>query len=271
LAKNEEFLQDLAGNQGVLYDLSMSNDDLSYMYRLWDVGQQHLAGGRYVAACIALEAAERAAWQARDARTLARVYLPLLEARRQIRYQAAEGEIVIGGRVERTFFDQPAGTALIAISSKAAAALAIADRVRHTMRRTGRWLEALLLIRHGEEVQLVSAADPAFAAGLSIIWTDDAQASIGASTDANLRVPLPRSGRYVKGTSHALARESLLIAWEALALKWQHRHPLAKSRTRGPWGELAWLRRALAVDPACEPVTMRLIALAEAIERSRSN
>ena len=107
----------------------MSYDDLSYMYRLWDVGQRHLAGGRYVAACIALEGAERAAWSARDARTLARVYLPLLEARRQIRYQAAEGEIVIGGQVDRPFFDQPAGTVLIANSSKPAA-LTIADRVR---------------------------------------------------------------------------------------------------------------------------------------------
>ena len=138
------------------------------------------------------------------------------------------------------------------------------------MRRTGRWLEALLLIRHGEDVRLVSPADPAFAAGLSVTWTDDPHASIGASTDAHLTVPLPRSGRYINGPSHALARESLLIAWEALALKWQHRHPLAKNATRGPWGELAWLRRALTADPACEPVTMRLIALAEAIERSRS-
>jgi len=66
----------------------------------------------------------------------------------------------------------------------------------------------------------------------------------------------------------ALARESLLIAWEALALKWQHRHPPRQGATA--WEELAWLRHALQVDPACEPIALRLIALAEAIERQEN-
>jgi hypothetical protein len=30
---------------------------------------------------------------------------------------------------------------------------------------------------------------------------------------------------------------------------------------------MAWLRLALRVDPACEPITMRLISLAESLDR----
>jgi hypothetical protein len=247
--------------------LFMTNDELPYVYRLWEMGQRYLAGGRYVAARIALERAEAGAWRARDARTLARIYLPLLEARRLIRYQAAEGTVIIGGGVDRSFLDQDAGTVLIAQRSTPRA-LQLADRVRHTMRRTGRWLEALLLIDHGHESRMVSPADAAFAAGVPVVWTEDARASIGASTDMHLTLPLPPRGRYSNGGLHALARESLVIAWEALALKWQHRHPLARRGPQGPWGELAWLRQALRVDPACEPVAMRLIALAEAVERA---
>jgi hypothetical protein len=251
----------------------MTHNPLSHTYRLWDTGQRHLASGRYVAAQTLLEAAETAAWRARDARTLARLYLPLLETRRQIRYQAAEGEIVlIRSTGERSSLDRflkaPAGTLLIAMRDLPAA-LTLARRVQWTRHRTGRWLEALLLIEQHPHLRITSAADATFAAGLPIVWTNDPRAAIAASTDPHLTVPLPplRSGeeRYAPGPARAVARESLLIAWEALALRWQHRHPLT---IKSPWAELAWLRRALLIDPACEPVAMRLIALAEAIERT---
>ena len=80
-------------------------------------------------------------------------------------------------------------------------------------------------------------------------------------------VPLPVAGRYCaagKGSGlHAVARESLIAGWEALALKWQARHTVRAEAEE----ELGWLRRALEVDPACEPVAMRLMALAEAVGR----
>jgi hypothetical protein len=74
---------------------------------------------------------------------------------------------------------------------------------------------------------------------------------------------------------HAMARESLIVAWEALALHWQHRHPPpkgpkskhARNSMDAAWDEMAWLRLALRIDPACEPVSMRLMALGEAVER----
>jgi hypothetical protein len=307
----------------------------TFMFRLWERGQQHLAAGRYVAARSALQAAEAIAWRNRDAQSLARLYLPLLEARRLIRYHAAEGTVLIcppgaSTQLEHEllggFFAVESGTILLASpagvggSSRGAnhrrgagaggrragggqmPACRLAGSVQYESRRSGRWLEALLLIQKGDQVRLASQADATFAAGLPVRWTQSDNESIGESTDPDLVVPLPKPGRYQRAEErsagvgppergreggeggdggesrlHALARESLIVAWEALALRWQHRHPpppcahAGHSRLRDPldaaWQEMAWLRLALRVDPACEPVTMRLIALAEAVER----
>ncbi len=253
---------------------------LPHLHRLWNLGQQHLAAGRYVPARRALESAETIAWRQRDTESLARLYLPLLEARRQIRYNAAEGFLVIihpgtplamQQKQFREFLASPAGTILLpcaagARSPRYHAACTFAGSVQYESRRTGRWLEALLLLTHKNQTRLAPLADPTFAAGLPITTTTDPSKIIGPSTDEHLTVPLPPPGRYTSGSLHALLRESLLIAPEALALKWQHRHP--PGHTTDPWEELAWLRLALRIDPACEPITMRLIALAEAINRT---
>jgi hypothetical protein len=245
-----------------------------YLYRLWEEGQRHLAAGRYVAARSLLERASDMAWRGGDARSLARIYLPLLEARRLIRYRAAEGNIVIGGvakvqsrRQLREFEQEAEGTFLVC--AEAPRARRLANDIGAAARRSGHCLEALLLLGHSDETRLVSPGEPTFTAGLPVTWTRDAAAAIGASTDAALVVPLPRAGVYDgKGPGlGGVARESVLIAWEALALRWQSRHPLPKGG--GAWEELLWLREALRIDPACEPISMRLIAVAEGVERRR--
>lgn len=199
------------------------------MHNAWDLGQRQLAAGNYVAARDALASAEAAACEARDAASLARIYLPLLEARRQIRYLAAEGRIEILPTEILTSAD--------------------------------RGIQERLLIAD-QSVAAPAAPD----CRLPIQWITSESAAIGPSTDTALVVPLPHPGVYDgrRGIG-AVARESILIAWEALALKWQRLHPFTTSRD--PWAEIAWLRQALAVDPACEPVSMRLISLAEGIER----
>jgi hypothetical protein len=258
--------------------MSTVPENLSYMERQWESGQRHLVAGRYVAARSDLQAAEAIAWREKDFRSLARLYLPLLEARRQIRYNAAEGAVVIcppglsqtaEQRALRNFLRADSGTILLGCAAGCgpAGACRLAESVQYASRRTGRWLEALLLIDHGGEVRLSTQADPTFAAGLPVEWTSDPKRMIGASTDGHLIVPLPPAGTYRAGDPlHAVARESLIVAWEALALKWQHRHPLRKNAQ--PWDEIAWLRRALRIDPACEPISMRLMSLVELMERS---
>jgi hypothetical protein len=273
----------------------MNDDQPSYVERMWEAGQQHLAALRYGPAVRALEAAEGAAWRKKDGPELARLYLPLLEARRQIRYQAAEGTVVLcppglPERLEREtvrrFVEDDsivAGTILVGCGNvrhhgaratqrkDVERALMHAGVVNHAARRTGRWIEALLLLRHGDEVRLASPGDATFAGGLEVKWTENPAEMIGAATDLDLEVPLPPAttattfdGRH---PLHPMLRESLITAWEALALKWQHRHPPVKDG--GVWEEMAWLRLALRIDPACEPIAMRLMALGEAAGRMR--
>jgi hypothetical protein len=243
------------------------------LYRLWHEGERLLVTGRYVAARSLLERAAGVAWRTRDARSLARLYLSLLEVRRQIRYQAVEGRIVIGGGDKRAMREQirqlersPAGVFLV--GGDRDGALRLARAVEISARRKGACWETLLLLRHREQVRLASPHEAHFAAGLPVRWTREASAVVEESTESALAVALPPVGTYDGRETGlgALARESLLMAWEALALRWQSWHPLAAGA--GPWEELAWLRGALRIDPACEPVTMRLIAVAEGVERA---
>jgi hypothetical protein len=251
-------------------DLAMSeNATKNFMERMWEAGQQHLVGGRYVAACAALESAEAIAWRKKDARSLARIYLPLLEARRQIRFNAADGLLLIAPQLTpstlKQFLTTEAGTLLLR-GDQWNSAHAILKKIHYEVRRTGRWLEVLLVRDNASAFRLTSSADPSYAAGISLQFGPQPAATPRLSTDPLLCIHLPPPGIYTTGALHDMARESLLVGWEALALRWQHRHPPAAPVS--PWSELSWLRDALRVDPACEPITMRLIALAESLERT---
>jgi hypothetical protein len=135
--------------------------------------------------------------------------------------------------------------------------------VAYAARRRHACLEGLILLTHRGQTRLVALGDPAFAAGLTVRWTADAGDMI-QSGDGEVTVPLPMPGVYEPGNPmHALARESLMVAWEGLALKWQARHPVKGEA----WEQMAWQRLALRIDPACEPAAMRMIGLAEEVER----
>jgi hypothetical protein len=62
---------------------------------LCETGQALLMETRYLEAVRALAAAELEAWAARDWETLARLYMPLQEARRQRRQRCGEGTIAL--------------------------------------------------------------------------------------------------------------------------------------------------------------------------------
>ena len=247
-----------------------------YFYRLWEVGQDHLGAGRYVAARSLLERAANVAWRAGDARSLARVYLPLLEVRRQIRLRAVEGTILIGGRGGRSALmardlrrlaEESDGTMILPLEGHVMRAV---PSIAAAARRAGKCVEVLVVMRRGREAWMASPVAPMLGAGVGVHFTREAGAVVPVSTAGDSVFPLPPGGRYAGGEGGlgALARESLLIAWEALGLRWQARHALR--REAGPWEELEWLREALGVDPASEPITMRLIAVAEGIERRGS-
>lgn len=63
------------------------------LQNLCDRGQQELMQTRYLDAAGTFSAAEQRAWDSRDFDTLSRLYLPLQEARRQIRQRCAEASV----------------------------------------------------------------------------------------------------------------------------------------------------------------------------------
>lgn len=245
-----------------------------YQVKLWEVGQNHLAAGRYSAARRELETAARLAVRCHDAAALGRICLPLLEACRQIRQNAVEGPILIGGdyttrqcRVAiHRLFTQSAGTLVIGTAGR------LAHHLEYRAWGGGGCFEVLGLIEHSQGTRLVAPAACRWVDGLEVLWTADSSRLItpaGAATAENLSplvVPLPSPGLHLPGTlCHAQARESLLEAWEALALRWMYRRSLP--RLRG-WTRIATLLAARQLDPAAEPVLMEVLAVAERIEHS---
>ena len=229
--------------------------------RRWDAGQRYLAAGLYVPARRELEAAENAAFQQQDAASLERIYLPLLEACRQARLQACEGLIVIGrpGQNDDPEFMKCAAAAdagvLVAAGS---GSYERAIRFGRTARSAGKPKEALMLLEKGGRVRLCAPGRPRYCGGVGVEFSAEAGRALSAAELEGCVAVLPPPGLYAPGAAgHSLGREALLLAWEWLALKWQRQHPVRAE----PWEELAWLRAARGVDPACEPVMMRMMEL----------
>jgi hypothetical protein len=65
------------------------------LQQLCELGQQQLMRTEYLDAEATLAAAETAAWRLRDFDTLARLYMPLQEARRQRRQRCGEGVVAL--------------------------------------------------------------------------------------------------------------------------------------------------------------------------------
>lgn len=67
--------------------------NLEQLQQQCEIGQQQLMRMQYLQAAETLAAAEQTAWELRDYDTLARLYLPLQEARRQVRQSCGEGVV----------------------------------------------------------------------------------------------------------------------------------------------------------------------------------
>ena len=242
-------------------------ENFDFSQRLWDSGQRLLAIGRYMAARRELEAAEQQAWRRRDAALLSRIYLPLLETCRQVRQQAASALILIADfdefskRKIQPLIDFGQGTLICS----GRAALPICHRFTFFARQKGLSIETLLIQKTSSGTHVCSPGAPQYSAGLRIIWSPDFSRLIDPEPPEKLIVPLPPPGIYEPGApGQSLARESLLLAWEALALK----HIPANIGSTGLWQQMDVLRSIRGIDPACEPVVLRLMALAEQISRT---
>lgn len=237
------------------------------VYALCDAGQRALARGRYVAAKRLLEQAERMAWCQRDAATLARIYLPLLETCRQIRQLACEGFVFVSGQANAAAIWRASGAANAhtpGVVLLPAAMHKLAQNIKSAAQSQNRSLEILVLLQKGNQWWLASPYAARLALGLPVRWLRQAAPVTAPEAHEPWTCPLAVPGFYAAGSPLAvMTGEAVLLAFEKLALQWESRHAVPAQ----PWAKMALLRAARHVDPACEPVLMRLLALAQSLSR----
>ncbi len=245
----------------------VATSSADFAQRLWNSGQELLAAGRYVAARRELEAAERQAFLKRDAALLAQIYLPLLEAARQIRQFCCDGVIALtpaNSREHRLALREVSKAGGVLLKIQAAGlnhpgTLSIPAEVP---------VESLRIVQQHHHWRITTPCrkklhDPQpQPKGIEVSWTRDARKVIAPAPPDALVAILPMPGVYHPGNPyHAQARETLLLTFEALALHW-----LARQGALPPgWTELSILRQARSIDPACERVLMRMMTVAQAL------
>ena len=214
-------------------------------------GQEQLIATDYLSAAATLAGAEATAWDVQDFDTLARLYMPLQEARRQIRQRCGEGEvnlriIATSGSdaldAERVVAGQPHGQLLVAGWGTTRPAAA----VRRLAVERRLYVETYLAAAYpGEDGQVVVAIVP-FEGPLPDPSPRSADAllsllpagSVVASPDELVVAP--------RGTPATYA--VVMGLWERL-----HKPFLAMAEADpDPLRRMAAFRRTIAVDPACE-------------------
>jgi hypothetical protein len=248
----------------------MTSDALQ---ELCETGQEKLMRMDYLGAEAALAEAERQAWEERDWDTLARLYMPLQEARRQRRLRCGEGVVALdliaqgpddhvsGRRVAENY---PHGQLLVA----GWGTIEPAVELRQIQASVGLFVETFLgavypirsepnariiaLVPH-KDVQL-PPPDPAL----------PIHELTRALPDHTIVLPadsLPTGGR--RGTTETFAQVSAL--WEQLHLPF-----LAAADTQAdPIQRIEHYRRTIGVDYACELAHQKLSDVARQLLRQQ--
>ncbi len=230
-------------------------------------GQEQLIATQYLAAAATLAGAEAVAWEAEDFDTLGRLYMPLQEARRQIRLLAGEGvvdlHVVAASAADAidpaaVVAERPHGQLLVAgWGTSVPAAI-----VRRLAVERGLYLETFLAAAYPLEGGRTVVAVVPFEGPLP--------PPVGRTADA-LRAALPagsvvlspgdlppRTGRGTPGTFAAVS-----AIWERL-----HGPFLAAAEADpDPLTRMAGFRRTIAVDPGCEFAHQHLSSTAIGLAR----
>jgi hypothetical protein len=234
-----------------------------------ELGQEQLIATDYLAAAATLTGAEAVAWDIEDFDTLARLYMPLQEARRQIRLRCGEGVVATypaGSRMDplpqadRILDQYPQGQLLPLGLGPVGVQVSAAVRQRAAER--GLYVETFLagfypVIGRPEwsgtpEIGIVPTADVVMPRGDPV------------SSPEALREALPPGSlvftlgygdwpaKTTRGTPETFAKVSAL--WERL-----HAPFLAAADAEpDPVRRMALYRRTIEVDPACEFAHQRL-------------
>src|SRR3954452_19973933 len=251
---------------------STSAHTSSDLQHLCELGQDQLMRMDYLVAERTLEQAEQLAWDARDFDTLARLYMPLQETRRQRRQRCGEGVVCLdlvaqspddrvdGRHVVENF---PHGKLLVAGWASIDAAL----RVRQLQREHDLFVETFLAAAYpagdGRVVVIVPLADVALprADPATARSVDELLRRRPAHSIVLAENELPRGQR--KGTWQTYAE--VMAMWERL-----HAPFLAAADvTKDPVRKIEGYRTAIRVDYACELAHQKLSDVAKQLARQR--
>lgn len=233
-----------------------------------ELGQQQLMRMEYLAAEATLAAAEAQAWANRDWDLLARLYMPLQEARRQIRIRCGEGVVALDMlalnaddqvSAQRMLEHYPHGQLLVG----GWGTIEPAVQVRRLARERGLYVEALL-----------GAVYPVGGRrAIVIVPTDEVTLPQPAerSIDELLRIlPVGSIVLHEDEVARGVRKGSTETYAEVAAL-WEKLHApfLASADNEAdPVRRIEAYRRTIRVDYACELAHQKLSAVARELARA---
>ena len=247
-------------------DLAASKDHLQSQC---DLGQRQLMEMDYLLAESTLVAAERAALAVKDFDTLARLYLPLQEVRRQIRQRCGEG-IVCLNLISQGPDDRVTGEHVVDNFSHGQLLVAgwgtiePAVRVRELASRHGLFLETFLAavfpVGAARAVVIVPTEDVSLPPPMPMLTIDALLAQLPPHCIVLHADAIVQGSR--RGTPQTYGE--VMALWEQL-----HAAFLAAADMQvDPMQKIEAYRKTIRVDAACELAHQRLSNTAKAIARS---
>jgi hypothetical protein len=244
--------------------------DVSQLQEMCERGQALLMETRYWEAEHTLAAAEEGAWAARDWDTLARLYMPLQEARRQRRQRCGEGVVRLdllaegpGDEItpERILADYPHGQLLVAGWGTIQPALAVREQAAARGIYVETFLAAAYPIGASRAVVIAPNADVALPAADRPWSIDELLPKLPPHCIVLSENELPRGAR--KGDTRTYAE--VMSMWERLAAPFL----AAADMTADPVNRIDAYRRTIRVDYACELAHQKLSDVAKELDRQR--
>jgi hypothetical protein len=233
-----------------------------------ELGQQQLMAMQYLDARATLVEAERVAWQMREWDTLARLYMPLQETRRQIRQRCGEGVVCLdlisqgaGDTLEPLHVVQNFSHGQLLVAGWGSIAPAIG--VRRLAFEHGLFLETFLAAAYptpqGTVVAIVPLAEGKLPDGQPRS-VEELKRLLPAHCIVVPASDLPQGSR--RGTFETYGQ--VMAMWEQL-----HTPFIAAADAQvDPIQKMEGYRRAIAVDEACELAHQKLSDVAREMMRA---
>jgi len=247
----------------------MQTDVTGDLQEACEAGQRLLMETKYLQAESVLVSTEQAAWERRDFDTLARLYMPLQETRRQIRQRAGEGIVCLDYvarastdniQAERVLADVSHGQLLVAGWGSIAPAL----RLRELAREQGLYAETFL-----------AASYPVNGSGLAVVIVPDVDVAlppvVDRSVDDLIRKAPPHSLVMSLAELPQGPRRGTTVTFAETMAMWEKLHlPFLTTAdfTADPLRRIEAYRRTIRVDHACELAHQKLSAVAREVGRA---